>query len=250
MKQKPTSWIVYPYTVFADKLIHVAIVKVRLNPPHSATLEMAEPIPTSNWRFASPGSAFGEARKAGVRKMTATNIATVTIDDHGVRELAERLFERFGDEREAFSVDGRSVGYGALALCLAVVPGWVPWIAGTVAILALYRAGSFIHELAHIKKGDLPNFRLMWNVLIGDMSLVGPRPSVPSEVAKYSPYERCRLRVKPGITCLWQISGRSEIDFHEWMKLDLHYIDNWSLSLDLKILLYTLPAVLFGKGAR
>nr|WP_255554830.1 fatty acid desaturase [Sphingomicrobium sp. B8] len=59
------------------------------------------------------------------------------------------------------------IGYGALALCFAVVPGWVPWIAGTVAVLALYRAGSFIHELAHIKKGDLPWFRLVWNILVG-----------------------------------------------------------------------------------
>jgi len=85
---------------------------------------------------------------------------------------------------------------------------------------------------------------------MGNMSLVGPRAPLPGEVKEYARWQRRRLSVKPGVTCLWQISGRSEIDFHEWMKLDLHYIDTWSLSLDFKILLYTLPAVLFGKGAR
>ncbi|MBZ5495127.1 MAG: sugar transferase [Acidobacteriia bacterium] len=94
---------------------------------------------------------------------------------------------------------------------------------------------------------ELPQF---WNVLKGDMSLVGPRAPLPDEVREYSRWQRRRLSVKPGITCLWQVSGRNEIDFHEWMKLDLHYIDNWSLLLDLKILLRTFPVVLLGKGAR
>lgn len=94
---------------------------------------------------------------------------------------------------------------------------------------------------------ELPQF---WNVLKGDMSLVGPRAPLPEEVREYSRWQRRRLSVKPGITCLWQVSGRNEIDFHEWMKLDLHYIDNWSLLLDLKILLRTFPVVLLGRGAR
>lgn len=94
---------------------------------------------------------------------------------------------------------------------------------------------------------ELPQF---WNVLKGDMSLVGPRAPLPEEVREYSRWQRRRLSVKPGITCLWQVSGRNEIDFHEWMKLDLHYIDNWSLLLDLQILLRTFPVVLLGKGAR
>jgi exopolysaccharide biosynthesis polyprenyl glycosylphosphotransferase len=94
---------------------------------------------------------------------------------------------------------------------------------------------------------ELPQF---WNVLKGDMSLVGPRAPLPEEVREYSRWQRRRLSVKPGITCLWQVSGRNEIDFHEWMKLDLHYIDNWSLLLDLKILLRTFPVVILGKGAR
>jgi len=94
---------------------------------------------------------------------------------------------------------------------------------------------------------ELPQF---WNVLKGDMSLVGPRAPLPEEVREYSRWQRRRMSVKPGITCLWQVSGRNEIDFHEWMKLDLHYIDNWSLLLDIKILLRTFPVVLLGKGAR
>ncbi len=90
------------------------------------------------------------------------------------------------------------------------------------------------------------------NVLMGDMSLVGPRPLPLYEVEKFeSTAQRRRLSVKPGLTCLWQISGRNRVqDFRDWVKLDLEYIDGWSLSLDFKILLRTIPAVLFGAGAK
>lgn len=81
------------------------------------------------------------------------------------------------------------------------------------------------------------------------MSLVGPRPPLPSEVAEYKPWQRRKLSVKPGATCLWQINGRNHVDFERWMKLDLEYIDNWSLKEDARILLKTVPAVLKGKGA-
>ena len=101
-----------------------------------------------------------------------------------------------------------------------------------------------------LRKSSIDELPQFWNVLKGDMSLVGPRAPLPEEVKAYSRWQRRRLSVKPGITCLWQVSGRNEVDFHEWMKLDLHYIDNWSLLLDLKILLRTFPVVLFGKGAR
>jgi len=87
------------------------------------------------------------------------------------------------------------------------------------------------------------------NVLRGEMSLVGPRAPLPEEVRHYSRSQRRRLSVKPGITCLWQISGRNELDFEKWMKLDLQYIDQWSLKLDLWILLKTIPAVVWGRGA-
>jgi exopolysaccharide biosynthesis polyprenyl glycosylphosphotransferase len=101
-----------------------------------------------------------------------------------------------------------------------------------------------------LRKSSIDEWPQFWNVLKGEMSLVGPRAPLPEEVKEYARWQRRRLSVKPGITCLWQISGRSEIDFDEWMKLDLHYIDNWSFFLDLKILLFTFPVVIFGKGAR
>jgi exopolysaccharide biosynthesis polyprenyl glycosylphosphotransferase len=88
------------------------------------------------------------------------------------------------------------------------------------------------------------------NVIRGDMSLVGPRPPLPEEVSRYEPWQRRRLSMSPGLTCLWQVSGRSELDFDRWMALDLKYIDTWSPMLDLKILLKTVPAVLSGRGAR
>lgn len=94
---------------------------------------------------------------------------------------------------------------------------------------------------------EIPQF---WNVVKGEMSIVGPRAPLPEEVGHYSLRQRRRLSVKPGITCLWQVSGRSHIDFQRWMDLDLEYIDNWSLWLDLGIMLKTIPAVFTGRGAR
>jgi len=88
------------------------------------------------------------------------------------------------------------------------------------------------------------------NVLRGDLSLVGPRPPLPSEVRRYESWQRRRLSVRPGITGAWQVSGRSAIAFEDWMRMDLDYIDNWSLKQDLKILLRTVPAVVFAKGAQ
>ena len=82
------------------------------------------------------------------------------------------------------------------------------------------------------------------------MSLVGPRPPLPEEVSRYLPWQCRRLSMKPGMTCLWQISGRNNLDFDRWMALDLKYIDTWSPMLDLKILVKTVPAVLSGRGAR
>jgi lipopolysaccharide/colanic/teichoic acid biosynthesis glycosyltransferase len=93
---------------------------------------------------------------------------------------------------------------------------------------------------------ELPNFV---NVLLGDMAVVGPRPPLPEEVAHYDVYALRRLVVKPGITCLWQISGRSHLSFEEWMALDNRYIDNWSPLGDLAIVARTVPAVLRGVGA-
>lgn len=87
------------------------------------------------------------------------------------------------------------------------------------------------------------------NVIRGEMSLVGPRPPIPEEVEKYEPWQRRRLEVKPGLTCLWQVSGRSKLGFDEWMRLDIQYVYNVSFPLDLKVLLRTIPAVLSREGA-
>jgi len=100
-----------------------------------------------------------------------------------------------------------------------------------------------------IRKTSIDELPQLWNVLKGDMSLVGPRPPIPSEVEKYDPWHRRRLSMRPGLTCLWQISGRNKVNFDQWMKLDLQYIDTWSLWLDLKILLRTVPVVVSGFGA-
>jgi exopolysaccharide biosynthesis polyprenyl glycosylphosphotransferase len=102
-----------------------------------------------------------------------------------------------------------------------------------------------------IRRFSFDELPQVWNVLKGEMSLVGPRPPLPEEVARYERWQRRRLSMKPGVTGLWQVSGRNDItDFDEWLQLDLAYIDNWSLSLDAKILLRTIPTVLSGKGAR
>ena len=100
-----------------------------------------------------------------------------------------------------------------------------------------------------IRKFSIDELPQLLNVFIGHMSLVGPRPSVSEEVVQYKSWQRRRLSMRPGITCLWQTNGRNKLGFEEWMKLDLEYLDKWSLWLDFKILIKTIPVVLFGIGA-
>lgn len=100
-----------------------------------------------------------------------------------------------------------------------------------------------------IRKFSIDELPQLWCVLRGDMSLVGPRPALPSEVAAYSLADRRRLDIKPGLTCIWQVSGRSNLPFEKQVQLDVQYIESQSLWLDLKLLVRTIPAVVFGYGA-
>ena len=100
-----------------------------------------------------------------------------------------------------------------------------------------------------LRKTSIDELPQLINVLKGDMSLVGPRPPLPSEVLEYGLADRRRLSMRPGITCIWQVNGRNDISFEKWMELDREYIDNWSLGLDLKILAKTIPSVIRGSGA-
>lgn len=133
-------------------------------------------------------------------------------------------------------------------------------------------AEAMKHTLLHLNEVDGPVFKLandpritrvgrwirrssvdelpqLWNILRGDMSLVGPRPPIPAEVEQYTPSQMRRLSVKPGLTCLWQVSGRSDLSFDEWVRLDLDYIFHRSFAMDVKILARTIPAVLSCRGA-
>ncbi len=126
-------------------------------------------------------------------------------------------------------------------------------------LLHLNEVDGPVFKLAHdprmtrvgrfIRRTSIDELPQLWNVLSGDMSIVGPRPPIPEEVQQYTPNQMRRLSVKPGLTCLWQVSGRSDLSFDEWVRLDLEYIYHRSFSTDIGILARTIPAVLSCRGA-
>ena len=166
-------------------------------------------------RWSSPGAVFFSQRRVGLngRAFTLYKFRTMIADAH----------DRLGDVAHLNEMNG---------------PVFKASKDPRVTLV-----GRFLRRFS---LDELPQ---LWNVLKGDMSLVGPRPPIPEEVERYKRWQRRRLSMKPGLTCLWQVSGRNEVDFDRWMELDLQYIDNWSPLLDAKILLRTIPAVLSGRGA-
>jgi exopolysaccharide biosynthesis polyprenyl glycosylphosphotransferase len=165
-------------------------------------------------RLTSPGPAIFRQERCGLngRRFTFYKFRSMCDNAHQMREGLEHLSER------------------KLALKIPNDP----------------RLTSVGRWLRKFSIDELPQ---LWNVLKGDMSLVGPRPAVPEEVEQYQRWQRRRLRMRPGLTCLWAVSGRDSVDFETWMKLDMQYIDSWSLALDWKIILRTIPQVLSGRGA-
>jgi exopolysaccharide biosynthesis polyprenyl glycosylphosphotransferase len=168
----------------------------------------------------------------------------ITLEDGGPVFFAQKRVGLNGREFKMFKV--RSMCHGAEQQLVELLEKNKHRDGVTFKIKddpRITRVGKWLRKFSF---DELPQ---LYNVLIGDMSLVGPRPPLPREVAKYSPADRRRLAIKPGITCIWQISGRAEIDFSGQVRLDVDYIEQQSFWTDLSILTRTVPAVLSGRGA-
>lgn len=170
-------------------------------------------------------------------------VLLVKLDSSGPILFKQRRVGKNGQEFDFYKF--RSMFTGAENVISALRP--LSGVDGPIFKLKedprVTRVGRFL------RRSSLDELPQLLNVLKGDMSIVGPRPNLPSEVSQYLPWQKRRLDVTPGITCFWQISGRSHIGFQEWMRLDLEYIRHRSLVTDLKIIVKTIPAVIARKGA-
>jgi exopolysaccharide biosynthesis polyprenyl glycosylphosphotransferase len=165
-------------------------------------------------RITSPGPVIFRQRRCGLngRRFTLYKFRTMVVDAESRRAELEHL----NVKTTAFKIpnDPRQTGVGR-------------WL----------------------RKFSLDELPQLWNIVRGEMAIVGPRPPVPEEVERYELWQRRRLRMRPGLTCLWTLAGRDKLAFDEWMELDLEYIDRWSLGLDWEIILQTIPHVVSGRGA-
>jgi len=167
----------------------------------------------------------------------------IKLDSHGPILFKQKRIGKNGKEFNFYKF--RSMVTGAETVIGALRP--LSGVDGPV--FKIKDDPRITHVGRFLRRSSLDELPQLINVLRGDMSIVGPRPNLPSEVSQYLPWQKRRLDVTPGITCFWQIAGRSHIGFQEWMRLDLEYVRNRSYITDLKIMLKTVPAVIARKGA-
>ena len=167
----------------------------------------------------------------------------IKLDSHGPILFKQKRIGKNGKEFNFYKF--RSMVTGAETVIGALRP--LSGVDGPV--FKIKDDPRITHVGRFLRRSSLDELPQLINVLRGDMSIVGPRPNLPSEVSQYLPWQKRRLDVTPGITCFWQIAGRSHIGFQEWMRLDLEYVRKRSYITDLKIMLKTVPAVIARKGA-
>ena len=207
-----------------------------------APVERAVPVAWSTLKRALDLAVAGCALLVAAPLIAVAALGIVCVSPGSPFFLQERVGKdgrRFRLYKLRTMIDGAHLTHDEM-LALSEVDGPVLKIRNDPRLHALGKL------LRRTSIDELPN---LVNVLRGDLSLVGPRPPLVCEVLSYDDFARRRLTVKPGITCIWQISGRSNISFDEWMRLDNHYIDTWTPLGDLAILLKTIPAVVRGEGA-
>jgi lipopolysaccharide/colanic/teichoic acid biosynthesis glycosyltransferase len=221
--------------------------------PHRRTLRRRMLIKQRLWVFtmsmARKAKRWSDILGASVALMALAPVfalaaIAIRLEDGGPVFFAQNRVGLRGDSFRMYKFRSMSVDAEARKAQLAAANE------SGAGVLFKMKRDPRITRVGHvIRRLSIDEFPQFYNVLKGDMSLVGPRPALPAEVAQYTQAQRARLEVVPGLTCFWQIGGRSDIDFHGQVRLDVRYIQSRSLALDAVILLKTVPAVLLGKGA-